>query len=69
MIRQQLEREGEVVVTERGTPRYRLTRYAPAPASKGAPAKDYLARMRRFQPRPMSAEAAKRLEDENRGDR
>jgi hypothetical protein len=60
---------GEVVVTERGKPRYRLTRYAPAAGSRTVPAKDYLARIRRFQPRPMSAAAARRLHDENRGDR
>jgi antitoxin (DNA-binding transcriptional repressor) of toxin-antitoxin stability system len=69
MVRRQLDVEGEVVVTERGKPKYRLTPYAPAPASRPAPAKNYLARIRRFQPRPISAAAARRLHDESRGDR
>jgi antitoxin (DNA-binding transcriptional repressor) of toxin-antitoxin stability system len=68
-VRQLVDREGEVVVTEKGTPKYRLTRYTP-PRSKKAPApKDYVARLRRHQPRALSAAAAKALHDANRGER
>jgi antitoxin (DNA-binding transcriptional repressor) of toxin-antitoxin stability system len=67
-VKKLVEQEGEVIVTEQGTPKYRLTRYARAKVSPGAP-KDYLARMRRHQPRPMSAAAAQRLHDANRGER
>lgn len=68
-VRRLVETEGEVVVTEQGAPKYRLTRYTPA-QEKAAPArKDYLARLRRHQPRPSSAAAAKALRDANRGTR
>jgi antitoxin (DNA-binding transcriptional repressor) of toxin-antitoxin stability system len=68
-VRKLLESDGEVVLTERGEPRYRLTVYAPARRSKRPAAKDYLARLKRFQPRPLGVSAAKALEEENRGAR
>ena len=68
-IKELVEKEGEVIVTDQGTPRYRLTRYSPA-ISRAQPApKDYMARLRRHQPRPMSRAAAKELDDLNRGER
>ena len=68
-VRKLVEAEGEVVVTEQGAPKYRLTPYTPA-AGKRAPApKDYLTRLRRHQPRPSSAVAAKALHEANRGTR
>ena len=68
-IRKMVEEMGEVVVTEHGTPRYRLTRYSPADRKELAPPKDYLKRLRRHQARPISAAAAKALHDANRGGR
>jgi len=68
-VRKLVETEGEVVVTEQGSPRYRLTRYTPAPATKAPAAKDYLTRLRRHQPRPSSAAAARALDEANRGPR
>jgi hypothetical protein len=68
-VRKLIEEEGEVLVTEKGTPRYRLTRYV-SRGHKNSPApKDYLARLRRHQPRPLSAAAARALNNLNRGDR
>ena len=67
-VRKLVETEGEVVVTEQGTPKYRLTRYVPVRA-KGTRPKDYLARLRRHQPRPLTAAAARALDDANRGSR
>jgi prevent-host-death family protein len=67
-VRKLVEQEGEVVVTDHGTPRYRLTPYAPA-APKRAIAKDYLARLRRHQPRPLRATEARAIADDNRGGR
>jgi antitoxin (DNA-binding transcriptional repressor) of toxin-antitoxin stability system len=64
-VRKALESEGEVVITEKGTPKYRLTAYGRAPATRARP-KDYLARLKRHQPKPMSAAA---LHAANRGDR
>jgi len=68
-VRKLIEREGEVVVTDKGTPRYRLVRYTEPRASSSPGPKDYLARLRRHQPRPLTAEAARALHDENRGAR
>jgi antitoxin (DNA-binding transcriptional repressor) of toxin-antitoxin stability system len=68
-VRRLVEAEGEVLVTERGRPRYRLMLYSPARPGKPPVAKDYLARLRRFQPRPLGAGKAKALGEENRGGR
>ena len=66
-IKKLLEQEGEVIVTEQGTPKYRLTRYSQA--NDPPPPKDYLKRLRRHQPRALSAAAARALHDANRGER
>jgi antitoxin (DNA-binding transcriptional repressor) of toxin-antitoxin stability system len=68
-VRRLLDQEGEVVVTDQGTPAYRLTRFQ-APARSGTPApKDYLARLRRFQPKPIQGDDVASLHDANRGGR
>ena len=67
-IRKLVEREGEVVVTEKGTPAYRLTRYAAPPRKPPPRPKDYLKRLRRHQPVPLGAATAKALDDANRGE-
>ena len=68
-VKKLVEEEGEVLVTDRGTPKYRLTRYTPSGRKEAPAPKDYLARLRRYQPRPISAAAAKALHEANRGDR
>lgn len=68
-VRKLVETEGEVVVTEQGTPKYRLTRFTPTTGRKAPAPKDYLGRLRRHQPRPSSAAAAKALDEANRGTR
>jgi hypothetical protein len=68
-IRKLIEEEGEVLVTERGTPRYRLTRYVSRGHNNFPASKNYLARLRRHQPRPLSAAAARALDNLNRGER
>ena len=67
-VRKLIETEGEVVLTEKGKPRYRLTAYAP-PSVKEPPPKDYMERLSRHQPRAMSSEEARALHEDNRGDR
>jgi antitoxin (DNA-binding transcriptional repressor) of toxin-antitoxin stability system len=59
-VRRLLEEEGEVVVTDNGTPKYRLSKLAQTPPAS-PPLKDYVARMGRHQPRPLTAAAAKAL--------
>jgi antitoxin (DNA-binding transcriptional repressor) of toxin-antitoxin stability system len=68
-VRELVDREGEVIVTEQGTPRYRLVPFRSRQAGKAPAAKDYMARLRRHQPRPLSRAAAKALDAANRGDR
>jgi hypothetical protein len=68
-VRKLVEAEGKVVVTEQGTPRYRLTRYVPMAKKTVPAAKDYLAPLRRHQPRPLDAAEAAALHDAKRGDR
>lgn len=68
-VRKLLEAEGEVVLTERGKARYRLTLYTPPTKAKEPPPKDYLARMKRYQPKPMSRAAAKAFYKDWRGER
>jgi antitoxin (DNA-binding transcriptional repressor) of toxin-antitoxin stability system len=67
-VRKILETEGEVLLTESGAARYRLTPYSTAP-TKTPPPVNYWARLTSYQPNPISAEASKALNDENRGDR
>ena len=67
-VRKLLEAEGEVLLTEKGKPRYRLSLYTP-PRSKKTPPVDYWARLTGYQPRELTAEEAQALHDENRGDR
>ena len=68
-VKKLVEQEGEVVVTEQGTPRYRLTRYTPASRMARPAPKDYLERLRQYQSRPIRKAAAREIHDANRGDR
>lgn len=68
-IRKLIEQEGEVLVTDQGKPAFRLTPYVVPQRARAPMAKDYLARMRRHQPRSLTAAAARALHDANRGDR
>lgn len=63
-----LEASGEVILTEKGKPRYRLTFYSP-PNAETPPAVDYWARLSSYQPGSLSAAQSRALEDENRGER
>lgn len=67
-VRRRLEADGEVLVTERGKPRYRLTFYEQARPAKSAHV-DYWSRLSGYQPRPIPREQSRKLHDENRGER
>lgn len=67
-VRKLVETLGEVILTEKGKPRYRLTLYSPASAET-PPRIDYWARLTAYQPRSMTKAQARALHDENRGDR
>src|SRR5262249_54691541 len=68
-IRKIVESEGEVIVTEKGHPKYKLTLFTSGQTGPPARPKDYMARLRRYQARPLSAAASKSLVEDNRGDR
>lgn len=67
-VRKLVETLGEVILTEKGKPRYRLTLYTPQSAEV-PPAMDYWARLNSYQPRSMTKAQARALHEENRGDR
>jgi antitoxin (DNA-binding transcriptional repressor) of toxin-antitoxin stability system len=67
-VRKRLEAEGEVLITERGKPRYRLSPYVP-PHEKPVSEVDYWARLRSHQPRPLTKAQSRKVHAENRGER
>jgi antitoxin (DNA-binding transcriptional repressor) of toxin-antitoxin stability system len=67
-VRKLVESEGEVLLTERGEPRYRLTLYTPSQVESPPPV-DYWARLTAYQPETMTEDEARLLDEENRGDR
>ena len=67
-VRKLIEADGEVLLSERGKTKYRLSLQSPRPAT--APCKvDYWARLTLYQPTAFTASEAQALRDENRGDR
>lgn len=67
-VRKLLESEGEVVLTEKGKPRYRLTAWSPPEATSPRPV-DYWERLQSYQSHALTPVQAESLRDENRGDR
>lgn len=67
-VRKRLEADGEVVVTERGKPRYRLMLYEQPRQAQSARV-DYWSRLVSYQPRSMTRAQSRSLHDENRGER
>lgn len=67
-VRKLIETHGEVILTEKGKPRYRLTLYTPT-ATGLPPPVDYWARLKGYQSRGLTKAQARSLHDENRGDR
>jgi prevent-host-death family protein len=68
-VRKIVDDEGEILVTDRGVPKYRLTPYAAGGAKALPVPKDYMERLRRYQSRPLTAAAARALHAANRGER
>jgi antitoxin (DNA-binding transcriptional repressor) of toxin-antitoxin stability system len=63
-----LEREGEVIVTDRGRRAFVLRRYE-APPEEPPPPVDYLARLKRRMPEPIGLAATAALDAANRDER
>ena len=66
-IRARIEREGEVIITDRGKAAFVLRAYTERP-KKPKPRIDYYARLLSYMPKPISAEVERRL-DADRDDR
>jgi antitoxin (DNA-binding transcriptional repressor) of toxin-antitoxin stability system len=67
-LKRLVEREGEVVVTDRGKPAFVLRAYQ-KPAAVHARHIDYFGRLKARQARPLSAAAARALDESDRGER
>jgi antitoxin (DNA-binding transcriptional repressor) of toxin-antitoxin stability system len=67
-VRKLVETHGEVILTEKGQPRYRLTLYTPQGTVPPSPV-DYWARLNSYHPRAMTKAQSRALHGENRGDR
>lgn len=67
-VRRLVESHGEVILTEKGKPRYRLTLYTPV-GPQPPPPLDYWARLNSYQPRAMTKAQSRALHEENRGER
>jgi antitoxin (DNA-binding transcriptional repressor) of toxin-antitoxin stability system len=67
-VRKLVEAEGEVLLTEKGKPRYRLTLFTPS-RTEPPPALDYWERLTGYQPEELTEADSSSLDEENRGDR
>lgn len=64
-VKRRIEQHGEVVVTDHGEPTY-VIKPLRAPAKKGTSLPDYYARLRKRQPKPLSAQDTRRFWEEER---
>jgi antitoxin (DNA-binding transcriptional repressor) of toxin-antitoxin stability system len=67
-VRDMIEREGEVVVTERGHAAFIIRPYQ-APTKHKPGRKDYLARLLGNMPKPIPAGTSRAIDELNRGER
>jgi hypothetical protein len=67
-IRKLVESEGEVLLSESGETKYRLTLHTPPVVQTPVPV-DYWVRLTSYQSTTMTAAQAQSLHEENRGDR
>lgn len=64
-IKRRVEEHGEVVITDRGEPAY-IIKAAPSKLPKTPPVPDYYARLKRRQPKPLSAEESRQIWEDER---
>jgi len=67
-IRHLIETKGEVIVTERGEPRFLLRPYQARP-SRRAPAVDFYKRLIARMPKMLTEEQSRAIDELNRGER
>jgi antitoxin (DNA-binding transcriptional repressor) of toxin-antitoxin stability system len=64
-VKRRIEQHGEVIVTDHGEPAD-VIRLLPAPAKERPPLPDYYARLRKRQPKALSAEDTRQFWEEER---
>ena len=64
-LKRKIEQHGEAVVTDHGQPAY-VIKLLPAPAKQRRPLPDYYARVRKRQPKGLSAEGTRQFWEEER---
>ena len=67
-VRKLIETEGEVLLSERGKPRYRLILYS-LPEAKQAEPVNFWDRLTAYQPKALTAAQSRSLDEANRGER
>ena len=68
-VKRKIEEFGKVLITDNGIPSYILTAAPPEEKKVRRPLPDYYARLLKRQSKPLTAEQARALHEENRGDR
>ena len=67
-VKRKIEQFGMVTITDNGIPSFDMMPTAKRPRKRSA-LPDYFARLQEEQPIPLTAEQARRLHEENRGER
>ena len=67
-VKHKVEQHGEITITDNGHPAYVMRPVAPKP-KKRHPLPNYMARLLKRQPKPMSEKATREFWDYERGDR
>lgn len=67
-VKRKIQHHGQIIITDNGVPSYELKALPRAP-KKSPPLPDYMARLRKRQPRPMTAEQTRKFWEYERGDR
>lgn len=68
-IKRRIEEHGKVLITDNGVPSYIITPIEQEEAPRARPIPNYYARLLKRQSKPLTAEQARALIEENRGDR
>jgi antitoxin (DNA-binding transcriptional repressor) of toxin-antitoxin stability system len=68
-VKRKIEQHGKVTITDNGVPSYTITAAPPVQMQKRPPLPNYYARLLKRRPKPLTAEQARALHEENRGER
>ncbi|NJN05417.1 MAG: hypothetical protein HC814_02070 [Rhodobacteraceae bacterium] len=68
-VKRKVEQHGEVTITDNGHPAYLMRAVQAKPQPKRPPMPDYLARLLKRQPKPMSEAATREFWERERGER